>query len=496
MENNASIKIVQGPDVGKVYNLTEFPVGIGSDLENFVQLPGNSISPYNLRIKRKGNLYILEDIETKHKCYINNKEVVNSILKSGDQITIGDFKLLFQAPFAVEIARSSLEHIPIHFDSEVSTDQKKTKFTKVSSHKRMSLSQQQVAILLNFLRDLIKTRSLASGAQLTCSVFKMIEPAIESAAVFLLEANSHRLVPVYSKKFSKSKTPIVIQEKGLSRAIALKRGVMCSRREAKTHSHSTFLPMAHGGAPILAFQCNSMNARDPSKSSQVFQEIVALAAPHFQTIILQSEWEELLLGVMETIVAMIEAKDAYTIGHSERVCLYAQVIAEELKLDLETTRILMISARFHDIGKVGIPDAILKKGILLNAEEFEEMKLHPVIGSGILSPLPLFEKIVPGIAHHHERWNGTGYPDGLSGEDIPFFARIIALADSYDAMISGRPYVGFMTAADAVKKLKNESELFDPHVFKAFLRAWDSGKITQRTDTIRKKTKPNEGRTS
>jgi HD-GYP domain-containing protein (c-di-GMP phosphodiesterase class II) len=183
------------------------------------------------------------------------------------------------------------------------------------------------------------------------------------------------------------------------------------------------------------------------------------------------------------MMSTIEAKDTYTRGHSERVSSYSMAIADELKLNKDIKRLLMISALCHDIGKIGIPDAILKKASMLSSEEYAEIKLHPTIGASIISHLPNAHRIISGVKYHHEKWDGTGYPEGLAGEDIPFFGRIVAISDVFDAMVSGRSYAGFLDQNDAVERLISEAELFDPEVLKAFVRACEKGTLTPKTST-------------
>jgi HD-GYP domain-containing protein (c-di-GMP phosphodiesterase class II) len=190
-----------------------------------------------------------------------------------------------------------------------------------------------------------------------------------------------------------------------------------------------------------------------------------------------------MVGMIETMIATIEAKDTYTHGHSERVSRYCMAIADELKLNREIKRLLLVSALCHDVGKIGIPDAILKKASMLSAEEYEEMKLHPTIGADIISHMPNAHRFISGVKHHHEKWDGTGYPDGLAGEEIPFFGRIVALADAFDAMVSGRAYSGFMDQGDAVERIVEEKELFDPEILKACVKAHENGTLTLKTST-------------
>jgi HD-GYP domain-containing protein (c-di-GMP phosphodiesterase class II) len=200
-------------------------------------------------------------------------------------------------------------------------------------------------------------------------------------------------------------------------------------------------------------------------------------------MILRREMDNWMLGMVDTIISTIEANDTYTRGHSERVSKYSMAVADELKLNRETKRLLMISSLVHDVGKIGIPDNILKKAALLTAEEYEEMKLHPSIGADIVSHIPDAHRFLSGVKHHHEKWDGSGYPDGLVGEEIPFFARIVAIADVFDAMVSGRSYSGFIDQSDAIERLADEKDIFDPEVTKAFIRAYESGSITLKTST-------------
>jgi len=199
-----------------------------------------------------------------------------------------------------------------------------------------------------------------------------------------------------------------------------------------------------------------------------------------------------MVGMIETIIATIEAKDTYTHGHSERVSRYSMAIAEEMKLSRELKRLLLVSALCHDVGKIGIPDAILKKASMLSAEEYEEMKLHPTIGANIIEHMPNAKRFISGVKHHHEKWDGTGYPDGLVGEDIPFFGRIVAVADVFDAMVSGRAYSGFMDQSEAIQRIMDEEDLFDPEILKACVRAHENGSLTLKTNTAGKSASPEE----
>jgi len=179
--------------------------------------------------------------------------------------------------------------------------------------------------------------------------------------------------------------------------------------------------------------------------------------------------DKTLLYTIQTLLSVINAKDRYTYGHSERVVLYATLIAEEMGLGDEEVRLLKFAAFLHDIGKIEIARDILLKEGSLSEQEKKILELHPVYGVHILEPLRNLAGLIPIVRHHHERFDGNGYPDGLRGEEIRRGARILAVADSFDAMRSNRPYRAAMSFEGAMEELRRSSgSQFDPAVVKAF----------------------------
>lgn len=187
------------------------------------------------------------------------------------------------------------------------------------------------------------------------------------------------------------------------------------------------------------------------------------------------------------ILQTISKKDSYTGGHTKRVGMFAEMICDELGMDELEKKEVMIAAMIHDIGKIGIPDHILKKDAPLTDQEFEIMKQHPTIGGEILKKIPGFETISKGVWFHHERPDGKGYPKGLSGDQIPLMAKIISLSDAFDAMISTRPYRKAIPPEDAFDLLKKFSGTqFDNVVFAAFERAFLNSNISKRYRQLKK----------
>ena len=180
--------------------------------------------------------------------------------------------------------------------------------------------------------------------------------------------------------------------------------------------------------------------------------------------------EKAYLDSIETLRYTVEAKDPYTRGHSDRVAEYSVLIGEKLGLSEEDLRTLRIGGLFHDIGKIGIPDSILLKESKLSDDEYSQIKNHPTIGAHILQNATIFQDILPIVKHHHERYDGNGYPSRLKGEEIPYFARIAAVADTFDAMTSKRTYRNAIPIEEVKEEIKRcEGTQFDPSIAETFL---------------------------
>ena len=180
--------------------------------------------------------------------------------------------------------------------------------------------------------------------------------------------------------------------------------------------------------------------------------------------------EQAYLECVQTLRYTVEAKDTYTRGHSDRVSEFSVLIGKKLGLPEEQLKILRIGGLFHDIGKIGIPDSILQKETKLTDDEYSEIKNHPSIGAHILGAASIFKDIIPIVKHHHERYDGRGYPSGLAGENIPYLARIAAVADTFDAMTSKRSYrdaLDLQYVKDEFERCKGTQ--FDPQIAEVFI---------------------------
>ena len=206
-----------------------------------------------------------------------------------------------------------------------------------------------------------------------------------------------------------------------------------------------------------------------SGEASLMATTASILAAHAANIDLLREKEKLMVSMIRSLVSAIEAKDNYTRGHSERVALYTKRLAEQVGYDSIQAEQLYLTALLHDVGKIGVSDAVLKKEGKLTAEEYAEIAKHPDEGWAILGDLEHLQYVLPGVLHHHERWDGRGYPDGLAGESIPLDGRVMAVADAYDAMTSDRPYRKGMPVEKAESILREGAGTqWDPDCVEAF----------------------------
>jgi HD-GYP domain-containing protein (c-di-GMP phosphodiesterase class II) len=190
-------------------------------------------------------------------------------------------------------------------------------------------------------------------------------------------------------------------------------------------------------------------------------------------------------GTVRSLAAAVDAKDAYTSGHSSRVAAYARATALALGLAEPDVRATELAGHLHDVGKIGIPDHMLGKRGPLEPHEWAAVRQHALVGSAILDPVPIDDRVKLAVRHSHERWDGTGYPDRLSGDAIPLHARILAVADAYEAMTSDRPYRAALTHQDAAAELRRSAGVqFDPRVVHAFLRALERGAVPEPPEAV------------
>ncbi len=224
--------------------------------------------------------------------------------------------------------------------------------------------------------------------------------------------------------------------------------------------------------PVLVGVLQAVNKRSgdyTGEDLETLQKFSSLTAVLLERMKLYNSMKESLLGVISSLARAVDARDPYTHDHTHRVSMFVSNLGHYLSLNPRQLYELHISSLLHDIGKIAIPDEILRKSGKLTDEEWVIMKKHPEEGHRILQPVRLSREILFGVLHHHENWDGTGYPSGLKGEETPLFARIIHIADAYDALISDRPYRKGLSPWEAKKEIERKAgSQFDPQMVEIF----------------------------
>jgi putative nucleotidyltransferase with HDIG domain len=224
------------------------------------------------------------------------------------------------------------------------------------------------------------------------------------------------------------------------------------------------------------FALDKQDGEFDSVDTKLLNSIANESAIYLENAMLFEDVHGLMMGLLHSLTSAVDAKDAYTCGHSERVALVSRHLAQQMGLNEKDVEQIYMAGLLHDVGKIGVPEAVLQKTGKLTPEEFEQMKRHPQIGARILQDIKQVREIVPGVLHHHERYDGKGYPVGLAGEKIPLMGRIICLADCFDAMTSNRTYRKALPLEVALTEIRRCSGTqFDPRLTEYFLLTGPDG---------------------
>jgi HD-GYP domain-containing protein (c-di-GMP phosphodiesterase class II) len=231
-------------------------------------------------------------------------------------------------------------------------------------------------------------------------------------------------------------------------------------------------PIVREGAVVGVLVCGDKRGDDPQISSydqQLLEAAAAYSGAFLENTCLYQDQQSMFMGSLKALTAAIDAKDRYTCGHSERVAMLARRIALAAGMSPEQAERVHICGLLHDVGKIGVPEAVLCKPGRLTDEEFALIQRHPEIGHGILKDIPMLGDVLPGVLHHHERWDGKGYPHRLAAQQIPLVARVIALADALDAMSSTRSYRPALPRATVLTEIERSGgSQLDPDLVARF----------------------------
>ncbi len=482
-----------------------------------IRLPDQGVSRHHCTIDNTGDGLQVTDLQSANGTYINGELMEAGALRPGDQLAVGP-TILECRPRIPEPPVDSTTRpgaATLAFREEGST----TLLRKVIDTQEPGMTPAGKPV--STLEDLQRAqRHLATAYQVSKmlagapNLEGLYEGVIESifttinadrAALLLQqddsEADGLKIVAARSRKESKKQEEItvsrtVVKDVLENRASTLIRDAATDSRYKEGASiiqqkirSVLCAPVATEDKSLGVLYADSRSLTGAFSESDL--ELLALignqAGIGIHRAQLMAELENFFFDTIRAIVATIDAKDGYTHRHSERVAAFAVRIGGELGTDAETIEVVKLSAMLHDVGKIGVPEAILNKPGKLSDEEFAEIKKHPVHGVNILRNIknPRFEAILPGVRNHHEKWDGTGYPDGLAGEDIPFLGRLLAVADVLDALSSDRSYrksLGFEKTVQIIKK--DAGSHFDPEMAEAAVALHERGELEVPTEWL------------
>ena len=445
------------------------------------------------------------DLQSANGTFVNERRITTAELAKADKIRIGSTVLELLDTDAQPAGRTahgstSLSIVEMRSNTLVQRAVDPTRLEFLSQVYKRKDEAQLLESAQKYLTTLHKVSDLLSRASSVEALFDSILSAIlevsggDRAAILMRNKDSGQvdLMAVRTKdgkasgevKVSRSVVNDVL-EKGMSAftddALADERYVGGESIVRQRIRSVMCAPMRTTDEILGVLYVDSQIAREFSAA-----ELELLAAVGNQAGIalhrarLMADVERLFFDVMKAIASLIDAKDGYTHKHSERVAAFGVKLARHLGFDADSRAVVELSGLLHDVGKIGVPDAILNKPGKLTDSEFQEMRRHPLHGARILSNIQS-DKVVsllPGVKYHHERWDGSGYPEGLKGEEIPLLGRVLGVADFLDALTSDRSYRKGLSLEEALQMVKDlEGRAFDPQVVKAAVELHERGEL-------------------
>jgi HD-GYP domain-containing protein (c-di-GMP phosphodiesterase class II) len=490
---------IEGAEKGTVWELSGFRTIIGRDSTCDIAISDPKSSRTQAEIMHEGNTFIFSDMESRNGSFINSEQVTRQVLVPGDQIKIGDTTIkVIEEDLSSTIEwqqQDPLATTRIPLNSLESQIREIVTIPETISKKHPAISperQKQTEKLINNLETLYKVgrtiNTIQTVEELLDQIAEMVLGVFSDVqrVCILLDENGKDLEP----KTIKTRADIPSQPWQISWSVvneAVKEEVCILANDAfhdeRFEASKSILamnlrsvmcaPLVNKGTVLGVIYVDNREKPDCFDED----DIALLAALGSQSAVALDNsrlYQDIQQAYHETILALlntVEAKDPYTRGHSQRVSRCALGVAREMELGEEESKKIKMAAELHDIGKIGVRDLIIGKDSSLSTTEFDSMKDHVLIGEKIIKPIEYLRFAGPMIRHHHERYDGGGYPDGLMKDRIPLGARIIGVADAFDAMTTKRPYnepLSFEKALEEFEALKGKQ--FDPDVVDALVR--------------------------
>lgn len=510
---DCEIFVKSGKSRGKRFSVREGErITVGRGVNADVQIFDEGVSRLHCSLENRGDSLVISDLGSANGTYVNGKPVASATLYDGDEVVIGVAMLKVSGhPRPVR-----LDNTPLPLQAAELSDRKDS--APDSKNPSTELVRKVDPGDAKMLKDEGAEFQLRRAHRDLVTIYRVINAInaqqdprelTDTIAQLVLEVTKADRVAVLVGKGSEAiVNPVACRERGkeagassfaVSRTVAadvLRKGVsVLSRNVPKDERYSAgqslimqcvqsmmCVPLLAQGEIVGAIYVDSrgnINAFD-EQDLELLAAIGNQAGVALKRAQLVRDLEDLFFSSIRSLVAAIDAKDRYTHGHSERVTTFALKLAKELGLPEHEYEVLRLAGLLHDVGKIGVPEWVLNKPGELTDEEFALIMRHPVHGAEIISNIksPYVPEIAASVLHHHERWDGSGYPDGLKGEESPIVARVLSLADAFDAMTSDRPYrKGYRMeqAAEVVRECSGSQ--FDPGLVEVFQKLYKRGEL-------------------
>ena len=479
----------------------EHPVVLGRGDVCTVRLGHSKVSRLHCRVAYENGFYAVEDLESKNGTWVNNRRIHKAILFHHDRITVGgaEFRFVLEgslteestnilldsngAPkFETEIREPATAHTPSSLFIDMPRDR------EASAEESLERDLSAVCKVIN------SVNAEHHLDRLFATIMDSVMDVTDADRGYLIAAKKLNgvLMPLMSR--NKEGIPTVARNT-FSRSIVAEcyeTGDSILRSDPTNHLDASesivaqqiqsiiCVPMSdEQGTVGVIYVDNVVGSRQFTKRDlKVLTAIGNQAGIAIRRAQLARQVENLFSDAMRTVISMVELKDGYSHGHSERVTAVALRIRDLLTDGKPEQRVLEIAGMLHDVGKLAVRPDVLQKPESLTEAEYEAIKKHPVTGAAILSTVDNAEEIAAAIRHHHERWDGTGYPDGIAREDIPLPARILAIADAFDSMVNERPYKAALPPKEILAELTGGAGTqFDPTLVGLFADALQGNEV-------------------
>ena len=492
------LRIVRAPGRQERVSIAEkgLPFTVGRDDDNKLHIPSAAVSRFHAVLSGEAGGHYVQDMDSTNGTFLNGRPIKKAEIRPGDKITVANVDIVVEnAPSPLPRNNVPLD-LTVSIEPPIDTNATVTvknpteeiiigNFFEGSEDGARTGSHEALQVL--YRADRI-TRDIDDFKQLLEDLMDLILEVLPASRGYILLVNreSGDLAP-YVRRAPESvsgETELVISKTILNTAVDQKESLLSndalvderfvdskSIGDLKVRSAMCAPLVARGKVLGIIYLDSSDRKNLYTKDDLALLSALALkAGQSLDNARLYDDLRNLFYNTVETLVRALQARDKYTSGHSARVSRYSLLIAEKLGLSTREKHHLYLAAMLHDIGKIGIPDKLLNRPGGLTEDEIETVRNHVTVGASMLKALGEMHPVVPLILHHHEAFDGSGYPDGLSGEQIPLMSRVLAVADTYDAMTSDRPYRKALSKSDAIRELRRcAGTSFDPDIVGLFL---------------------------